>query len=70
MGNNDNTNADDAKSVLGGSSDPHYEEQKILGVCWNFINDQLVFDLPDIATNCCDFRTHEQKQSWPLNQFL
>ena len=49
---NVDTTTDDkfyAKSVLGGKSDPHGEEQKILGVCWNFIHDQLVFDLTDIA---------------------
>ena len=49
---NVDTTTDDesyAKSVLGGRSDPHCEEQKILGVRWNFIHDQLVFDLTDIA---------------------
>ena len=40
MGDSHNTTADD---------ESHYEEKKILGVCWNFINNQLVFDLSDIA---------------------
>ena len=49
---NVDTTTDDesyAKSVLGGRSDPRCEEQRILGVRWNFIHDQLVFDLTDIA---------------------
>ena len=49
VGDSHNTTVDDesdAKSVFGGRVDPH---QKILEVCWNFINDQLVFDLSDIA---------------------
>ena len=49
--NVDMTTGDESytKSVLGGRSDPCCEEQKILGVHWNFIFNQLVSDLTDIA---------------------
>ena len=51
--NVDMTTGDESytKSVLGGRSDPCCEEQKILGVHWNYICNQLVSDLTDIAQN-------------------
>ena len=40
-----------AISALGGRSDSHCEEQKVLGIHWNFICDQLLLDLTDITQN-------------------
>ena len=37
------------KSVLGSTNDLADDQQKILGVLWNFANDVLVFDLKEIA---------------------
>ena len=38
-----------AKSLLGATEESPKEEQKVLGVRWNYIKDELVFDLMDIA---------------------
>jgi len=38
------------KDVLGGVQFSQDGEQKILGVRWNFVQDQLVFDLSELAT--------------------
>lgn len=37
------------KDVLGGVQVNQDREQKILGVRWNFVQDQLVFDLSELA---------------------
>lgn len=39
-----------AKSVLGTAEETSGAEQKVLGVRWNFISDQFVLDLREIAT--------------------
>lgn len=37
------------KDILGGVQISQDGEQKILGVRWNFVQDQLVFDLSELA---------------------
>jgi len=37
------------KNLLGGRLRQSEDEQKILGVVWNFVNDELVFDLSELA---------------------
>jgi len=37
------------KNLLGGRVQPSENQQKILGVTWNFVNDELVFDLNELA---------------------
>ena len=39
-----------AKSTLGTTEETSGAEQKVLGVRWNFVSDQFVFDLREIAT--------------------
>lgn len=39
-----------AKSVLGTAEETSGAEQKVPGVQWNFISDQFVLDLKEIAT--------------------
>jgi len=39
-----------AKSVLGTAEETSSAEQKVLGVRWNFVSDQFVLDLREIAT--------------------
>lgn len=39
-----------AKSVLGNGEDTSAAEHKVLGVRWNFVNDEFVFDLSEIAS--------------------
>ena len=37
------------KNLLGGRLRQSENEQKILGVVWNFVNDELIFDLNELA---------------------